>query len=381
VWGAVLDRVLARPALTASLAGAILVVLALPVFRLHTATPGASDLPQNVAALQTYNRIQQVFPGGGAPAIVVIEAPAVDSPAVLAAGKAFEKAALATGQMHQPITVIPNQSLTAAIIQVPLAGSGEDAASGAALATLRDKVIPETLGRVPGVRVAVTGETAGTVDFNTMMRQRAPWVFGFVLLLAFLLLLVSFRSLVIPLTAVCLNLLSVAASYGVIVALFQWGWGQSALGFTSEHAVASWLPLFLFVVLFGLSMDYHVFILSRIRESYDRTGRTADAVASGIKTTAGVVTAAAVVMVFVFLTFATLSMVSLKEMGVGLAVAVLLDATIVRALLLPATMRLLGHRNWYLPRWLSWLPEISAGTAPPPAAPSGPVPRVPAGRA
>jgi uncharacterized membrane protein YdfJ with MMPL/SSD domain len=381
VWGAVLDRVLARPALTASLAGVVLVVLALPVFSLHTATPGASDLPQNVAALQTYNRIQRTFPGGGAPAIVVIEAPRVDSPAMLAAGKAFEKAALATGQMHQPITVIPSQSLRAAIIQVPLAGNGDDAASGAALATLRDAVIPETLGRVPGVRVAVTGETAGTVDFNTLMRERAPWVFGFVLLLAFLLLLVSFRSLVIPMTAVCLNLLSVAASYGVIVAVFQWGWGQSALGFTSEHAVASWLPLFLFVVLFGLSMDYHVFILSRVRESYDRTGQTAEAVASGIKTTAGVITAAAVVMVFVFLTFATLSMVSLKEMGVGLAVAVLLDATIVRAVLLPATMKLLGHRNWYLPRWLSWLPEISPGMVPPPAAPSGPAPRVPATRA
>jgi len=380
VWGAVLDRVLARPAVSVSLAGAILVVLALPVFRLHTATPGASDLPQNVAALQTYNRVQQVFPGGGAPAIVVVEAPDVTSRAVLAAGRAFEKAALATGQMHEPISIIPSRSLTAAIIQVPLAGTGDDPAAGAALATLRDKVIPETLGQVPGVRVAVTGETAGTVDFNALMRQRAPWVFGFVLLLAFLLLLVSFRSLVVPLTAVCLNLLSVAASYGVIVALFQWGWGQSALGFTSEHAVASWLPLFLFVVLFGLSMDYHVFILSRIRESFGRTGMTAEAVASGIKTTAGVITAAAVVMVFVFLTFATLSMVSLKEMGVGLAVAVLLDATIVRAVLLPATMKLLGHRNWYLPRWLSWLPETSAGTVRPPA-PAGPARRVPARRA
>ena len=230
------------------------------------------------------------------------------------------------------------------------------------------------------MQVAVTGQTAGTVDFNALMRQRALWVFGFVLLLAFLLLLVSFRSLVIALTAVCLNLLSVAASYGVIVALFQWGWGQSALGFTSEHSVASWLPLFLFVILFGLSMDYHVFILSRIRESYDRTGQTAEAVANGIKTTAGVITAAAVVMVFVFLTFATLSMVSLKEMGVGLAVAVLLDATIVRAVLLPATMKLLGRWNWYLPRWLSWLPKISPGTVPPPAARSGPARRVPATR-
>ena len=155
-------------------------------------------------------------------------------------------------------------------------------------------------------------------------------------------------------------------------ALLQWGWGQSLLGFTSVHSVASWLPLFLFVVLFGLSMDYHVFILSRIREAYDRTGRTEVAVASGIKTTAGVVTAAAVVMVFVFLTFATLSMIQLKEMGVGLAVAVLLDATVVRALLLPATMRLLGPRNWHLPRWLGWLPRPSRPAPPPAVAPAQP---------
>src|SRR5215472_16798520 len=205
------------------------------------------------------------------------------------------------------------------------------------------------------------------------MRQRSAWVFGFVLLLAFVLLLVSFRSLVIPITAVILNLLSVAAAYGVIVAVFQWGWGQSLLGFTSVHAISSWLPLFLFVVLFGLSMDYHVFILSRIRERYDETGQTDQAVAHGIKTTAGVVTAAAIVMVLVFLTFATLSMVSLKEMGVGLAVAVLLDATLIRAVLLPATMKLLGARNWYLPRWLDWLPKTSqSGRVPPVLAPSVP---------
>lgn len=364
VWGAVLDRVLARPALTAAASAGVLVLLALPVLRLHTATPGASDLPQNTSALRTFDRVQHVFPGGGSPAIVVVQAPDVTSKTMLAAGAAFERAALASGQMHQPISFIVNQAHTAAIVSVPLAGSGEDATSARALATLRDKVIPATLGRVPGASVAVTGETAGTVDFNALMRHRAAWVFGFVLLLAFVLLLVSFRSLVIPVTAVILNLLSVAAAYGVIVALFQWGWGQSLLGFTSNHAVASWLPLFLFVVLFGLSMDYHVFILSRVREAYDRTHSTDDAVAHGIKSTAGVVTAAAVVMVFVFLTFATLSMVSLKEMGVGLAVAVLLDATVVRAVLLPATMKLLGSRNWYLPRWLNWLPQVAPTAEP-----------------
>ena len=367
VWTAVLDRVLARPALTAGLAVCVLVVLALPVLHLTTATPGASDLPQDTAALQTYNRIQKVFPGGGSPAIVVVEAPDVTAPAMVAAGRAFERAALASGQMNQPITFIVNPAHTAAIIQVPLAGTGEDTASVNALTTLRDKLIPATLGTVPGVRVAVTGETAGTADFNTLMAQRSGWVFAFVLAFAFVLLLVSFRSIVIPITAVILNLLSVGAAYGVIVALFQWGWGQSLLGFTSVHSVASWLPLFLFVVLFGLSMDYHVFILSRIRETYDRTGQTDLAVTHGIKNTDGVVSAADVVMVFVFFTFATLSMVLLQERGVGLAVAVLLDATVVRALLLPATMKLLGPRNWYLPRWLQWLPQISE-PAPPPAA-------------
>ena len=359
VWTAILDRVLARPALTAVAATVVLVVLALPVLRLRTATPGVTDLPQGTAAVQTFERVQRVFPGGGTPAIVVVEAPDVTAPGVAAAGAAFERAALASGQMNQPITVSVNPAHTAAIFSVPLAGAGEDATSMRALATLRDEVIPRTLGEVPGVQVAVTGDTAGTADFNALMGQRSVWVFTFVLLLAFLLLLVSFRSLVIPVTAVILNLLSVAAAYGVVVALFQWGWGQSLLGFTSVHSIASWLPLFMFVVLFGLSMDYHVFILSRIRESYDHLGHTGAAVAQGIKTTAGVVTAAAIVMVFVFLTFATLSMVQLKEMGVGLAVAVLLDATIVRALLLPAVMRLLGRRNWYLPRWLEWLPRVS----------------------
>lgn len=374
VWGAILDRTLARPWLSAVAATCVLVVLALPVLRLHTAEPGASDLPQNTAALQTYNRIQQVFPGGGSPALVVVEASSSRSPSILAARAAFgafERAALATGQLNRPITVIPNPSGTAAIIQVPLAGNGEDAASARALATLRDKVIPATLGKVPGVNVAVGGLTASSVDFNALMAQRSGWVFGFVLLLAFALLLIAFRSLVIPVTAVILNLLSVAAAYGVIVAIFQWGWGQSLLGFTSPGAIASFLPLFLFVVLFGLSMDYHVFILSRIREAYDQGGSTRAAVTHGIKTTAGVVTAAAVVMVFVFLTFATLSMVSLKEMGVGLAVAVLLDATVVRAVLLPATMMLLGSRNWYLPRWLDWLPQVTPPPPPPPRAAPG----------
>jgi putative drug exporter of the RND superfamily len=185
-------------------------------------------------------------------------------------------------------------------------------------------------------------------------------VFGFVLLFAFLLLLVSFRSIVIAAKAIVLNLLSVAAAYGVLVLVFQHGWGEGLLNFRSNGGIASWLPLFMFVILFGLSMDYHVFILSRVREAYDRGMKTEDAVAHGIITTAGVVTSAALVMVGAFAVFALMPILDMKEMGIGLAVAVLLDATIVRAVLLPATMKLLGDWNWYLPKWLEWLPRLES---------------------
>jgi RND superfamily putative drug exporter len=183
-------------------------------------------------------------------------------------------------------------------------------------------------------------------------------VFGFVLTFAFLLLLASFRSIVIAAKAVLLNLLSIAAAYGVLVAVFQYGWGQSLLGFRSDGAIVQWLPLFLFVILFGLSMDYHVFILSRVREAFDRGMSTKDAVAHGIRTSAGTVTSAAIVMVGVFSIFATLPILDMKEMGIGLATAVLVDATIVRGVLLPASMKLLGDWNWYMPNWLRWLPTL-----------------------
>jgi uncharacterized membrane protein YdfJ with MMPL/SSD domain len=207
---------------------------------------------------------------------------------------------------------------------------------------------------------------AGTADYNALSKSRAPLVFGFVLTLAFLLLLATFRSIVIPIKAIVLNLLSVGAAYGVMTWIFQDGHLQDALGFKSNGAIVSWLPMFLFVILFGLSMDYHVFIISRIRESVDRGMSTGDAVAHGIKATASTVTSAAVVMVGVFGIFATLSSLDFKQMGIGLSVAILIDATIVRAVLLPASMKLLGDWNWYLPRWLEWLPRLSHGDAPEP---------------
>jgi len=370
-WAAIVGTVLRRPVVWGGAATAVLVALAIPAFSLHTVQSGFQTLPRNLPIMKAYQHIQTAFPGGAVPETVVISARDVTSPNVTAGIAALERAALATGQMYQPITVDVSASHQAARVSIPLAGTGVNATSITALGLLRNRVIPATIGKVPGVTANTTGEAGTTVDFNNSMKSHAPYVFIFVLGLAFLLLLVTFRSLVIPLEAIVLNLLSVGAAYGVLVLIFQQGHLQSLLGYKSIGGVTAWLPLFLFVVLFGLSMDYHVFILSRVREGHDNGMSTADAVAHGIKATAGVVTSAAIVMVAVFAVFATLGILDFKMMGVGLAVAVLLDATIVRAVLLPATMKLLGDWNWYLPRWLEWLPHLTtepaAGPTPAPA--------------
>jgi putative drug exporter of the RND superfamily len=357
-WSAIVRRALAHPVRATVAAGGILVLLAVPAFRLETASLGAADIPRDLAIMKTYDRIQEAFPGGPLPAQVVLTAPDVDKPQVRDAITALKREAVATGQMREPITVDVNDQNTAARIQVPLAGDGVDKRSQAALETLRSSVVPATVG--PVGQAHVTGPTASSVDFNDQLSSRAPYVFAFVLALAFLLLLWNFRSLVIPSTAIGLNLLSVGAAYGVLVAVFQFGWGGSLIGLDHHGPIAAYLPLFLFVILFGLSMDYHVFILSRIREGFDHGLSTHEAIRRGITHSAGVITSAAVVMVAVFSTFATLSVVSMKQLGVGLAVAILLDATIVRGVLLPAVMGLLGERNWYLPRWLDRvLPEVT----------------------
>jgi uncharacterized membrane protein YdfJ with MMPL/SSD domain len=262
--------------------------------------------------------------------------------------------------MNAPVDVRVSPDKHVALINIPMKGNGADATSTNAVAALRAGIVDSTVGSAPGVRGAhISGMAAQSSDWNDLMKSRAPLVFAFVLTLAFLLLLVTFRSIVIPIKAILLNLLSVAAAYGVLVWVFQYGNLENVLGFESNGGVTSWLPMFLFVILFGLSMDYHVFIVSRIREAVDRGMRTEDAVTYGIKATAGTVTSAAIVMVAVFGVFATLSSLDFKEMGVGLAVAILIDATIVRAVLLPATMKLLGNWNWYLPSKLEWLPKIA----------------------
>ncbi len=357
VWGAILDRVLRRPALSAAAATAVLLALAVPALTLNTAMSGIDALPASLKEVQSYNKVNDAFPGGATPAVVAIAGDASD-PELQAAVADLEKRALATGQALEPIDVEVAPGGKAVQVEIPLVGKSTDAESNAALATLREEVIPATLGKVDGIEYAVTGDTAASSDWNKAMKSAVPIVFGFVLAFAFLLLLVTFRSVVIPLKAIVMNLLSVAAAYGVVVAVFQWGWGENLLDFNSNGGIAAWLPMFLFVILFGLSMDYHVFILSRIREYYDRGLSTEQAVAQGIKSTAGVVTSAAAVMVLVFGVFALMPIVDMKEMGIGLAAAILIDATIVRAVLLPATMKLLGGWNWYLPRWLEWLPRL-----------------------
>jgi uncharacterized membrane protein YdfJ with MMPL/SSD domain len=360
VWGFILDRVLRRPVLSVVLAGGLLLALSIPALGMHTVNPGASALPKDLTVMKVYDRIQAAFPGGPLPAVVAIQAGDVTTPEVQAGIKAMSDRALASGQMSEPVTTNISPDKTVEVVSIPMNGTGTDDVSDRALATLRDDVIPATIGNVGGVEANVTGMTAGSKDFNDSMKSHLPIVFGFVLGLAFLLLLVTFRSIVIPLKAIVLNLLSVGAAYGILKVVFQDGHGEKLLGFESVGGITSWLPLFLFVILFGLSMDYHVFIISRIREAVDGGMKTDEAVAHGIKQTAGVVTSAAFVMVAVFSIFGTLSMLEFKMMGVGLAVAVLLDATIVRGVLLPATMKLLGEWNWYLPKRLHWLPKVSA---------------------
>ncbi len=361
IWGAIVERVLRRPVLSVVLAGGVMLALAAPALTLHTAEPGIETYPQHLEVLKAYDRLQAAVPGTEIPANVVFRAGDVDSGEGAAAIAELERRALASGLMHEPILIDVNTDSTVANIAIPIAGNGNDSLSNEALAVLRNEIVPETVGAVAGAEVAVGGFAAESKDYNDEMKSVAPFVFAFVLGFAFLLMLFAFRSIVIAIKAIVLNLLSVAASYGVLVLVFQHGWGKQLLGFDVTGGIIPMLPIFLFVILFGLSMDYHVFILSRVREAYDGGMSTDAAVAHAIRTTAGVITSAAAVMVCVFSIFGVLSFMLFKQIGVGLAAAILIDATIVRAVLLPATMKLLGDWNWYLPSWLEWLPHYEHG--------------------
>jgi uncharacterized membrane protein YdfJ with MMPL/SSD domain len=358
-WSATVDRVTRRPWLSILIAGGALVALSVPALNMKIVVSSVDDLPQDLPVIETYNRLKEAFPKEGVTVDVVVESDDVRGGQTKFNIDSLERLAAESPAVIGATEATYSKDGTVALVEIPTVGNGNDDESTAALNEIRDQIIPATVGGNPGVTVNVTGDAAASKDFRDQLVNRLPLIFAFVFALAFLLMLVTFRSIVIPIKAIVLNLLSIGAAYGVLVLVFQEGYGEDLLGFTSNGGVTSWLPLFLFVILFGLSMDYHVFILSRVREAYDSGMSTPDAVRHGISTTAGTVTSAAMVMVFVFSVFITLTFLDFKEMGVGLAVAVLIDATIVRGVLLPASMKVLGDWNWYLPRWLEWLPHAA----------------------
>ena len=374
VWRAVLGRVLRRPKLSLALAGGALIAIAAPAVSMNTANLTLDqEFSDSMPIVQAYQHMDKAFPGGPDPAQVVVKAEDIDAAPVRGAIARFRTEAVAKGASTGPVTVAFHEKQNLAIVSVPLTGGSDEGKAEKSLTILRDEVRPATLGTVDGLDAPIGGSVAANKDFNDKLGSAIAPVFAFVVVFAFLLMLMSFRSLTIAVTSIVLNLLSVGAAYGILTAVFQHGWGAGLVGAEGVGAIVSWLPLFLFVILFGLSMDYHVFVVSRIREARVAGRTTRDAVVHGVVTTAGVVTSAAVIMVAVFAIFGTLSMQSMKQMGVGLAAAVLIDATVIRGVLLPAVMTLLGERNWYLPRWLRWLPDL-AHDEPAPTTPPAPLP-------
>ncbi|MCZ2836979.1 MMPL family transporter [Modestobacter sp. VKM Ac-2985] len=359
VWSAVVRRVVSRPRTSLAVGVATLLAVAAPAIGMATSNPGIDALSRDSEVVRAYDAIATAFPQQGSTDQVVVwrtDGQRLDVPAVQDAADELV-ARLPDATAAGELEISPDG--TVARLSVAGAGAAGSDEARAVLTQLREDLVPATLGSVSGTATAVTGATAGDADFSDTMAQRLPIVIGFVLALTVVVLTVAFRSLAVALIAAVLTLLSVGAAYGVLVLVFQSTWAEGLLGFTSTGAIVSWIPLFLFVVLFGLSMDYHVFVVSRVREAARAGIPIRLAVTTGVSRSAGVVTSAAVVMVAVFSIFATLSMLEFKQLGVGLAVAVLIDATLVRGVLLPAAMAVLGERTWWLPRWLGWLPAAS----------------------
>ena len=356
-WGRIARVVMARPALSLILAAALLVAAAIPYFGLERGQAGIATLPESDVK-QAFAILNQEFGAGRlAPVEIAIDGPR--SPEVQAGIDRLQTGLAEDGRfLPNQTTVEWNEAGDLALLTTSLAMDSNDPGANTAIHELREEIVPAALTGVPAVAL-VTGDTAFNADFFTVVDDWTPIVFAFVLALSFILLLLAFRSVVIPIKAIVLNLLSVGAAYGLMVLVFQQGVGASLLGFQETPTIEAWVPIFLFCVLFGLSMDYEVFLLSRIKEHYDITGRNAESVAVGLQATARIITGAALIMVVVFTGFAMGRLVMFQQMGFGLAVAVFLDATIVRSVLVPAGMALLGKWNWYLPSWLAWLPNVS----------------------
>ncbi|MBC9731142.1 MMPL family transporter [Streptomyces sp. TRM68367] len=363
-WGRVARAVVRRPVLAGATSAVALLVMALPALgiRLQDAAVTASLPPGVSVAVDAATEMQREFPGAATAARVVIGRTDGASANTLevrtAVEELHERAAASGGALREPITAVPVGDVM--VVRVPLAGAVTDPVADRALETLRGQALPVTLGTVEGVDYAVAGKTATPHDFTEQVNRRTPIVFAFILGLAFLLLAVTFRSWTIPLASILLNLLSIGAAYGVLAWVFQGGNLESLLGFNSYGGVVSWLPLFMLIILFGLSMDYHIFILSRVRERWLAGAEPREAVVGGIAVSAGVVSSAALIMTGVFTVFMTLSAIEYKMLGLGMALAILIDATVVRGVLLPAAMSLLGERAWRLPHQLRRLPGVSA---------------------
>ena len=377
IWGAIADRVLAKPAILATVTAAALIALAVPLFSMNIGfNAGADAMPDALDGKRAIELLEQHFSSSLlVPAKVVIDSPNVESPDVQAAVNAFLARVDQDDAYIGPFDTITSRDKTLLRINVPTAGKVDDDIAEDAIKRLREVIVPQTFGGT-NTDVYVAGDTADGIDFRDRMFSSAPLVFAFVLGFSFLLLLLMFRSLVIAIKAITLNLLSVAAVYGVLVMVFQWGWGISILGTEETGIIEAWLPLFLFGILFGLSMDYHMLLLSRIKEIHDRGFSTEESVSQAIKITAGQITSAAIIMVGVFSAFAPSRFLGLQQFGLGLGVAVLIDATVIRVVLLPASMKLLGDWNLYMPSWLDWLPRISGEEHEPAVTVDGTAPEV-----
>ncbi len=364
-WGAIIRRVLRRPGLSFALSTAFLLLLAAPVLGMKVGTNGVTTLPDRFISKQGFIALESEFPGITTdPVEIVVTGGASD--ADVSAALADLQSRLAADARFGEGAVRRSDDGESAVLAVALVGDPSSDDTVAAVRELRDDVIPEVFSGT-SAEVLVAGTSSENVDYFDSVIDPAPYVIAFVLLLTFVLLTVVFRSVVVAGTAVLLNLLSVAAAYGLLVAVFQYGWGADLLGFQQTDSIEAWVPLFLFSVLFGLSMDYQVFLLSRIRERYDETGDTTDAVTFGVASTARIITGAALIIVAVFAGFARGDLIMFQQMGFGVAVALLLDATVIRSVVLPSLMKLLGEWNWYLPRWLDWLPRLEVeGPSPAP---------------
>jgi RND superfamily putative drug exporter len=359
-WHAIVERVLARPALSLAVAGTVLVAAAIPVFGLHIGTNGISTLPDRLASKRGFIALQRGFPRLTADPTQIVVAEGYDARAKQALARLRDRLAASPHFGRGQIFVSPNGRV--AVLSVPVHGDSAGSEAVAAVRNLRSDLIPQTFAGTDA-EVLVGGDTAENIDYFDSVVKPAPIVLLLVLGLTFVLLTIVFRSVVIAAKGIFLNLLSVGAAYGLLVLVFEHGVASGLLGFQHVDTIEAWVPLFLFSVLFGLSMDYQVFLLSRIKERYEETRDTRTAVTWGVSSTARIITGAALIIIAVFLGFAMGDMVMFQQMGFGVAVALLLDATVIRSVVLPSLMGLLGRWNWYLPPWLGWLPRLDVERA------------------